>query len=125
MRTRDWAMLAVIAALFGGMAWFLFRPLPRLPVDTVNGNYSNACCQPITLSDGNILLGGKQAGHYVIEWGKKGPYILPDVRITVSEGRRIKIARGGSPVTWRFGNGGIELTNGEDARYIFTQAPAR
>jgi hypothetical protein len=124
MKAGDWAVLAVVAAIFCGMGWFMLQPAPGLPAGTVNGSYANPCCETIRLSDGAIFVGSKRVAGYMIEWGKKGPRIRPDTRIIVRDGRRLEVG-GGSPVRWRFGNGAIELTNGASARYLFTQAPAR
>jgi hypothetical protein len=66
--------------LIVGLFWFTRQPPP--PVATVNGRYSNPCCQPILIKDGLFVVGAARVP-FTLRDMKFGLEATPTRNITV------------------------------------------
>ena len=83
---------ALIILAVVGVAWLkiFFVPVKPLPVQIGNGTYTNPCCAPLTLQNGeghsvDVLF------RYVIQPGKQGPLVLVDKQNVVVDGGHLHL----------------------------------
>jgi hypothetical protein len=112
---RYWA--ALIAGI--AMLYVIVAPSSKEPIDSADGLYENPCCGSFTLRHG-VLRAGRFEVPYVVEEGKKQPYIFPKNYIGVVGGRRIGIKPGQNntmlvfdnaklnPIVWLPGDDGYD-----------------
>lgn len=81
---------AVILPVVIAWVYLLLVPVKPLPIQTGNGTYTNPCCAPLTLLNGqahstDVLF------RYVIQPGKEGPLILVDKHNVVVDGGHLHV----------------------------------
>ena len=94
---RYW--IALIAG--SAMLYLIMSPAPQEPIESADGLYANACCGSFSLRHGTLSAAGIHVP-YVVEKGKKHPYIVPKVYVGVVGGHRIATKSGANDTVLTF-----------------------
>ncbi|MCL6683982.1 hypothetical protein [Sphingomonas alba] len=84
--------VALVVLLLLASGWYVYGRIHRPPVAVVNGVYRNACCAPVELRDGSMLIDGTPVP-FTLENMKFGLTGHPTQNVVVS-GNRVSVAGG-------------------------------
>ncbi|CAM3190384.1 hypothetical protein SPAN111604_09405 [Sphingomonas antarctica] len=90
------------------LAWYSVTRAHVPSTSSVNGTYSNLCCDSIILRDGSIITDGRRAA-FDLENMKFGLTAYPSKRVQVSDGH-IVVQDDPDPGPLSFSQNGTELT---------------
>ncbi|MDB5712719.1 MAG: hypothetical protein JWO15_116 [Sphingomonadales bacterium] len=111
--------LVGLVAIFGGMPLYWWAFPPRLPIGTADGTYTNPCCGPVRLHNGQMALGRGLIVSYVVEHDKIGRYVLPSSYVGVWSGKAVQADGSAYPLKLRLNDAtrptSIELVSGSEA----------
>jgi hypothetical protein len=91
-------VVLIVAALW---LFLIFSAEPKLPLASANGQFENACCGVIALSNGELSVNRHQSVRYVIEQDKVGAYVFPEALVSVLGGNQVQVDRGRTPLKLR------------------------
>ena len=115
------ATLAAIVLLAGSWYWYVRSHAPA--VASVNGVYTNACCNNLVLQDG-VIVAGEDRVPFRLENMKFGLTAYPSKRLEV-HGTQIVVGASANDGGVPFGKGGKALTLCGNPRcdrdYLFTR----